>query len=215
MDYYEVKKVEHKKSCMCKMCVDWNIEAISKCNNASGYIVQKFSRKLITDFDIQIPKDIAYFEAWKVIDGVLKDKGTICDDMFSIGCDMQYFDLFKKCAGTSGRYEFNGDVFWISNGNVLYNLVNSWKPVVKEANGLKSIFSCDVFDELAPFFSRNPFTHEWDLTKEDIIYNEAKRILFRYCHKGERELLLKEIDNLLPQQYIEVKERIIEDWNNL
>ena len=93
--------------------------------------------------------------------------------------------------------------------------MNSWKPVVKEANGLKSIFSCDVFDELAPLFSRNPFTHEWDLTKEDIIYNEAKRILFQYCHKGERELLLKEIDNLLPQQYIEVKERIIEDWNNL
>lgn len=88
--------------------------------------------------------------------------------MFSIGNDFQLFDLFKKCAGTSGRYEFTGDVFWIPENHRLFNLVSSWNEwTVKEAAGLKSTYVCDDFNLIEPVFSRIPFIHEWDLTDDN------------------------------------------------
>ena len=127
MDYYIKIGEEHKESCMCNIMINWNPKAISK--NEAAY----------TEYSIDIPQNTNYYEAWRVLEGKVKDRGNICDDIFSIGNDFQLFDLFKKCAGTSGRYEFTGDVFWIPDNHRLFNLVSSWNEwTVKEAAGLKS-----------------------------------------------------------------------------
>ena len=143
------------------------------------------------------------------------DRGNICDDMFSIGNDWQYFDLFKKCAGTSGKYVFKGDVFWIPDNHRLFDMVSSWKEwAVKEAAGLKSTYSCDDFNLIEPVFSRTPFIHEWDLTDKTVIYDTAKKMLFRYCHsKNDRELLLSEINNVIPSQYEYMNSSLIDEWD--
>lgn len=196
--------------------INWNPVNISNSDMASGFIVQHFTRELITKFSIDIPKNANYYEAWEVVNGIVQDKGDSCDDMFAIGNCMEYFELFKKCVGTSGRYEFKGDVFWIPVDHELYKIVDSWeKGTVNEAGGLKSIVSSEYFDKLKPLFSRNPFIHEWDLTNIYDVYNIAKDMLFKYCHnKCDRELLLSEIDNVIPSEYKCIKEKIIKDWDN-
>lgn len=215
MEYYTKIKSEHKESCMCQLMINWNPEAISKSKNASGYIVQFFNRELITSFSIEIPHNISYYEAWKVSEGIVVDKGDACDDMFSIGNEQQYFDLFRKCVDTSGKYIFKGDVFWIPDNHLLFPTVASWKEwEVKEAAGLKSTFLCDGFENLEPLFSRVPFIHEWNLIDKDVVYNAAKIILFRYCHdQCDRKLLLSSIDCVIPDQYEDMKEAIIDEWD--
>lgn len=215
MDYYTKIGEEHKESCMCNIMINWNPKAISKNEAAYGFIVQHFTRSLITEYSIDIPQNTNYYEAWRVLEGKVKDRGNICDDIFSIGNDFQLFDLFKKCAGTSGRYEFTGDVFWIPDNHRLFNLVSSWDEwTVKEAAGLKSTYVCDDFNLIEPVFSRIPFIHEWDLTDDTFVYNTAKKILFRYCHsRNDKELLLNTIDNVIPIQYEHMKEAIIDEWD--
>lgn len=215
MKYYTKINSLHTEFCMCQLMINWNPEAISQSKNASGYIVQYFSRELITSFSIEIPHNISYYEAWKVSDGIVVDRGDTCDDMFSIGNEFQYFDLFRKCAGTSGRYIFSGDVFWIPDNHLLFPTVSAWKESeVKDAAGLKSTFLCDDFENLEPLFSRLPFIHEWDLIDKDVIYNTAKKMLFRYCHSQcDRELLLSTIDYVIPAEYENMKMSIIDDWD--
>ena len=215
MEYYTEIKSEHKESCMCELLINWNPVTIAQSATASGYIVQHFSRELITEYSIDIPQNTSYYEAWKVTNGIVVDRGNICDDMFSIGNDWQYFDLFRKCAGTSGTYVFKGDVFWIPDNHRLFDMVSSWKEcAVNEAAGLKSTYSCGDFRLIEPVFSRTPFIHEWDLTDKTVIYDTAKRMLFRYCHsKNDRELLLSEINNVIPSQYEYMNSSLIDEWD--
>ena len=215
MEYYTEIKSEHTESCMCELLINWNPVAIAQSGTASGYIVQHFSRKLITEYQIDIPQNTSYYEAWKVTNGIVTDRGEVCDDIFSIGNDWQYFDLFKKCAGTSGKYVFKGDVFWIPESHRLFDVVSSWnEQTVKSANGLKATFECDDFNFIEAVFSRLPFEHEWDLTDEAVIYDTAKKMLFRYCYsQNDRERLLSKINNVIPSQYEYMNSSLIDEWD--
>lgn len=223
VDYYKrVKEPVHTKFCACELMINWEVPSISGDKNASGFIVQRFSRKLIPTDVLKTPEysDIAYYEAWRVKNGVIdtEDAGVLCNDMFSIGNSLIYFSEFTRSIDTKGKFSFSGKVYWIPDNSELYDLIDAWsRKTVKQACGLRASYECKELDGIQPLFVRDDFIHEWDLTDEKTLYSVAKDMLFGYCPtntKRDRELLISNVYDLLTDKYRNLADKIIEEWEN-
>lgn len=213
--YYTEIYEDHKKSCMFKLLVNWKPEEIVGNDGKSGYIVQHFMRTLSASRDITIPHNTSYYEAWRVLDGKVANRDSFGDDEFSIGNDFEYFDLFNKCVGTSGKYVLRGEVYWISESNPLYPMVDAWETNVKDAGGLKFSYECKELETIVPLFSRNPFVHEWNLVDDMVVFDTARKMFFNYCHKEDsHDELVSTANKILPDQYADMRRKIIEEWES-
>ena len=221
MDYYFITQEIHGKSCFCCQAINWNVDAFIA-DEDTGYIVQAYKRRQIPDKVINIDeyRDISYFEAWKVYNCNIidEDKGGTCNDAFCIGHPMSPFGQFALSINTKGRFEFDGVVYWISKSNKAYEIVDDWsRTSVKQANGLKASFWFDEIKKMQPVTVRPTFIHEWDLSDEDKIYNSVKDIIFRYCPKNtkrDQNLLREAVDELLPDSYSQIRQRVIDEWKS-
>lgn len=190
-DSYEVKGVYETGHCACYQGIEWNVKEISGEENANGFILQYFSRKLVPA-DILKQKelrDITYFEAWEVKDGDIVDKGNLCHDQFYIGDPNGECYTFAISVGTKGEFIFKGEVYWISSSDSeLYATIEKWgKKTVNQANGLRATYE-DI--HIDPSFRRciREFKHSWDLTDTNNIHEEAKRIIINTCFVNKERL---------------------------
>ena len=220
MDYYLLFAPEvHTECCACHLLIKWNVPLITSNSNASGFIVQKFGRKLSPPDALKNKNllDTEYYEAWKVENGAIspEDHGE-CDDMFSIGEYLCFPTREFICSlDTKGRFEFTGSVYWIPESSPLYRIVNSWsKEEVPQANGLRATYQCKELDGVPPLFIRDSFIHEWDLVGEDHIYSAVKAAVFRYCPKNTKrdQELLSVVYEILAEKYEHIADRIVKEW---
>lgn len=220
--YYTIIKEKHDVSCACCLEINWNTTEITGKNNADGYIVQKFSRKLFPKAILPVEEycDISYFEAWKVQNGkiVYVDKNTVCDDRFSIGNCVNSSSEINYSLGTKGCFEFSGDIYWIPNSSPLYTIVDHWSDKsVKQANGLKASYDFKEIKGITPVFSRALFIHEWDLSSEEKIYCAVKSYLFKLCpNNSDRDewILKTNASEIFKDKYTHIMDSILEEWNN-
>lgn len=218
--FVSIKKEWHSVSCACELQVDWNIPLISGCDAANGFIVQDYKRcqKPTNVLDIPEYGDIHYFEAWCVKDGAIisEDKGSLCDDMFSIGSSFNDFSSFRQSLDTKGTFEFNGTIYWIPEKSPFYEIVDKWgRYDVKQAAGLKATYHFPELENVDYIFKREPFIHTWNLIGEDLIYSEARKKIFKYCPRNterDRQLVKSGVADLLGEKYRYLVERIIDDW---
>jgi len=223
MKYYTIINEYHDCSCACLLEINWNVEQITKTSTAEGFIVQKFTRKLTPHNILSVNEycDISYFEAWRVKNGRVyyEDNNIKCDDRFCIGNPLNTSNEFFYSLDTKGHYVFSGEVFWIETGSSLYNIVDGWKiEGVKQAGKLKSSEEFDAIKTIQPLFEREKFIHSWDLSTPDKIYTSARDSLFHLCpNKTERDrsILLANLEAMFNDQYPDIQEKIICEWENL
>lgn len=204
----------HSEDFTFSYCINWNVEAITGCKRANGYIVQHFSRTSVPrNFLID---DEDYFEAWKIENGINLDSGRVCDDEFAVSTNDGMGSL-RTAMDTQGKYTITADVYWIPAESPLYVIVDGWsKQGVANANGLKS---SKVFNELTReylAFSRPVFEHAWSLSGLDEIESKIQSAIFRYCPNDyDEELVTTTLDFIFdgkPQPYLTVKNNIIAKW---
>lgn len=223
MSYYEEVSKIHDKSCACELEIKWNVQAITQGSNSSGYIVQHFSRKLVSSNfkPINDYKDISYYEAWKVKNGIIEYDDAAngkCDDRICIGMPLYDSSDFFISLDTIGQYVFTGDVYWIPCDTQLYYIVDAWsEKTVKQANGLKASYSFNELDKVPPVFSRERFVHDWDLSTSDKIYSAAKEKLFNMYRNNttrDRNGVKSTLEEMLDGKYQDIANRILSEWEN-
>ncbi len=202
----------------CYQLAKWNVEKISKNNNANGYIVQMLKRKIEIDNNINAKK---YFEAWKVENGqCYKFDNFGYDDIFLVGHDTwdSFYEL-KMSIGKSGQSCFEGIVFWIDKSDELYKNVDKWNIFgVQDAKELKSIKYSKKLEEQfinRNFFKREPFIHKWSMKKEDDIFRVACKYLYTQCDGYDNKMKKAKLDNyvedLFSEGYYNIKQKVIEE----
>lgn len=179
-NYYSVINEYHSDTTTFEYCINWNVSEISSEEHASGYIVQHFRRKstpqnfLIDDTD--------YWEAWKVNNGINVDRGSVCDDTFAVRIELA--DAFRKSLRTRGRYDLNGDVYWVPSSSEIFTTIDSWSTTtVHGACGLKASYEKPVGIDSYFVFSRPQFSHSWSLVDDSEIRERVLTTYLRYCPK--------------------------------
>lgn len=183
--FYIIKYEEQYPYCACFQNVEWNLKLITDKVPDSGYIVQRFRRRMETTSK-KISENYgnkSYYEAWRVISGTIieEDKGKGADDFFWIGQQLCPYEQFYDSLDSSGIIKFSGEILWIGEESSLFSIVDNWnRHDVKEANGLKATYSCPELDNIA-FPMKRFFSHRWDLLTEQDIYLAARQIVFQMC----------------------------------
>lgn len=209
----------HSTYMACAQGVNWCPEAFANISGANGFIVQEIYHERIIDSKMNY--SVQYYEAWTVEKGKCnKEKGQICDDLFSVGYPLWLSDSMRDSIGHSGIVAYHPKLYWVSIDSDAFSMVNEWKNgTVYEANGLKSIlFSKDVQKALsaAQSYNREEFIHGWDFRDPTIIYEE----ILSFCKKNwnpskkvDKSNFEICIDDIFSKgKYLDAKQRIIEDW---
>lgn len=185
MNYYNVVHKIHTKHAGCLYKIKWNVKEISKEDSANGYIVQRFKR-YATPANI-IQKDEEYYEAWKVLNGKVcsnDGKDYKYDDVYRIyitdenalGASEELLESAIASIDTKGRFDFEGDVYWISNHDDLYSIVDGWGTEIAHAGNLQSSYEFLELKEREPLFTRS-FVHCWNFIEEETIVPEVLTLL--------------------------------------
>ncbi len=210
-DYYT-------KFMYCYQTAKWDVEYISKKNEANGYIVQMVKMKIETNDNVK--KEEQYFEAWKVENGLCcKFDSEDYDDVFGVGkVKDDAFNELKFSIGKFGESCFEGTIFWVDKSDKLYEEVDKWKPGgVDEAVELKSIeYSTDLWkmfkDKVC--FSREPFAHKWNMTKEEVVFNVICEYIYKMCDGYDKKLQKMKLHNyvydLLSEDIYNMKQKVLE-----
>lgn len=219
--FYRVIDERHGPGCACYLLVNWIPEDFIGNGDNTGYIVQHFRRQLSQDSTLEIPEycSTEYFEAWYIENGIIVDAHSddTCNDQFSIGNPMMLSDQFPLSINTKGHFTFRGELYWVPKDCSLFSTVDVWdRTTVKQANGLKSSFSCpEIENQLKPVCIRRDFEHSWDLSDEEKIYSEAKEHLFRCCPQNtprDLELLQSRVEWWLEEKYPHLANRLVDEW---
>ena len=207
--YYFVGKKNETEYSACRFEIKWNVEQIADCEKANGYIVQHFTRKEIPT-NIITSNDEDYYEAWKVINGLIiySDGKTSSDfdDAFALGMNFvdevsseELADHVCRSAGTTGEIRFNGEVYWIPIDDELYSVVDKWENgAIICAGNLKATYKFDEIKSRKILFRRSEIIHKWNMKEENKIYDNVIRVLskdiFASCRDENIELNVKEMN---------------------
>lgn len=149
--------------------IKWIPDAIAGYNNANGFIVQRIRNEAPDFLSGYSCKD--YYEAWSIENGEVvypKDKQIVGteDDVFQYPPEGVEESLFQY-----GTIKYLADVYWIDESSPLYEIVNQWEyNKVQQAGNL--IRSTESFKEcnIAPVFSRPPFSFRFDCRDEEVVF---------------------------------------------
>ncbi len=215
---FYTSKANYTEYMYCWQYAKWNVEKISKSNNANGYIVQMVKMKIENDNDVIIKQ---YFEAWKVENGKCCEviDNSQYNDLFLIGRDIyDSFHELKMSIGKSGQSCFEGVVFWIDKCDELYKDIDKWeKSEVEEAKELKSKKYSEKLENQfrkRRYFNRKPFVHKWDMTKEDDIFRITCKYLYEMCDNYSDKLKKMKLENyiidLFSEEHYNIKQKVVE-----
>lgn len=217
-DNFYISKDYPTEYMYCYQLAKWNVEKISKNNNANGYIVQMVKRKIETDNYIN---EKQYFEAWKVENAqCYKFDNFWYDDIFLVGHDIyDSFHELKMSIGKSGQSCFEGIVFWIDKSDELYKDVDKWETFgVQDAKELKSIeYSTKLEKQFRNrnFFKRKPFIHKWNMKNEEDIFMAVCKYLYIQCSCYDNKMKKAKLDNyvedLFSDGFYNIKQKVIEE----
>lgn len=159
--------------------IKWIPEKIINDECINGYIVQKV--KIIDEANVTGFDNTEYYEAWKVSNGECENEdGEPFDDEFKwVNFNGELRFCIRNSIGKTGKIIYQAKLYWISQKNVLYKEVDSWKKetVMTAGSSLKSIFAKDCLniDFGIPIDERN-FIHEVNFKDEKIIKNSIKEV---------------------------------------
>lgn len=215
IEYYKVLLEYHSKGFAFELQINWNVAAITGNTDASGYIVQHFSR-ISEPANFQVG-NADYFEAWRVEKGICEDRGSICDDVFSV--NSSFANSIRRCLGTKGKYTICGDVYWIPEDSDLFGAVDHWLPnTVEQAGGLKASFEFPELTDDFFAFSRPKFVHTWSLVSKEEIEKNVQDAVFHYCPKNtsrDMDLMSSALDDIfdgMDKPWQAMKKRIKMAW---
>ena len=214
-----VKKDKHTDYMACAQYVDWIPSGFSdEINNA--FILQEIYLEKEIDGETTA---VHYYESWHVSDGICeKEPGQDSDDLFCIGHPLDDSDALKESIGHRGKVTFTPRVFLVKEADPLYSDIKSWPTdVVKEANGLRACYYTEEMEQKVKGYQeyyRESFCHVWNFDNPDKIYN----VILNYCkkmfhkdNKIDRINFDMTINDFFPEGLLpEIKQRIIDSWNN-
>ena len=155
--------------------IHWIPHNIINDGEKNGYIVQKV--KFLNTTGIKINQDnkddFEYYEAWKVENEKVVNMGQAeFDDAFLYGNKNVIGDCIRNSLGKIGIIKYSSQVYWISEKNKIYNIIDKWKEnKVKMSGGLKSEYvnECHELEKCKPIFNREDFIHEVNFCNKEII----------------------------------------------
>ena len=169
----------------------WNVMEIAGYENANGFIVQKvcYNDTVGVTYSTE-----AYYEAWKVCNGVCEKIDSYnYDDAFASPDSFKSY-LLDSSIGKRGFIKYDALVYWIDAKSDLYKTVSMWEPgKVKMAGELKSslVSDCPEIQKIPHRFSRK-FTHDIDCVSEKDVENSIINVYQRRLSNGDsamREVL--------------------------
>lgn len=209
--YFEKKEYDNNKSFAYYILgINWIPQNIIDDEEKNGYIVQKVRFLNTTGINMNREKnnDIKYYEAWKVENQkVVKQNPQDYDDEFSYGNKYILEDCIRNSLGKSGIIKYSSQVYWISEKNNLYNIVNQWEEnKVEMSNGLKSTYlkDCPELEKCQPIFKRADFIHKVSFTQKDKIKKEIQKIYIDRINRKDQTLLILLNDVLKDTEYIDI-----------
>ncbi len=215
--YFFEKGIYHSYGYSFQYDINWNISAISRSKEATGFIVQHFSRMSTPPNFVK--DDISYYEAWEVRNGNLVDVGKECDDRFIVTSTIE--ESLRTSLGTQGEYRITGDVYWIPSSSQLYSIVDSWsRETVEQTAGLKGSYEFQQLTDDYLVFKREPFIHRWSLiTDNEIVFKLGAAYLNCYPeYKNDFEYLSGWLDSIFreqPDRWQKVRYTVLANFEDL
>lgn len=214
-----VKKDKHTDYMACAQYVDWIPSGFGdEIHNA--FILQEICLEKEIDGETTV---VRYYESWHVSDGICERKPSQdSDDLFCIGHPLDDSDALKESIGHRGKVTFTPRVFLVKEEDPLYSDIKSW-PIdeVEEAKGLRACYYSKEMEQKVKGhqeYFREPFCHVWDFDDPNKIYT----VILNYCkkmfhkdNKIDRINFDMTINDFFPEELLpEIKQRIIDSWNN-
>lgn len=138
--YYTVRKLRNREF---DLIINWNIPAIAKGENKTGFIIQHMR----IESHIDCVQNNDYWEAWYVIDGNIEKSSVRYDDSWSPIPSFWITECEDEIKSSDGLVIYRSKVYWIPKDSEVYNIVDQWQPDLQSpAQELKMTyhFDCDV-----------------------------------------------------------------------